>query len=65
MKTREEIEAELAATKIRLDKILPGCKCGCQNETIHFYQDKIQILEWVLNIKNHKETIKDEETIPF
>lgn len=50
MKTKEEIQAEIIICQERLNKILPGCQCGCEEDTIHYYENRIKTLEWVIGI---------------
>jgi hypothetical protein len=48
MRTEEEIreELEIAIKKFTDTKY---CECGCMNDTIDYWRDRIRTLEWVLN----------------
>jgi len=49
MRSEEEIEKELNIAKEQLQFFFDSyCVCGCQNDNIDYWKERIKILEWVL-----------------
>jgi hypothetical protein len=47
MRTEEEIRKELENAEKAFESII-YCECGCQNDNMDYYSDKIKTLKWVL-----------------
>jgi hypothetical protein len=47
MRTEEEIREELEKAENAFESII-YCDCGCQNDNMDYWQQRIKILEWVL-----------------
>ena len=49
MRSKEEIEKELKIAKEQYEFFLDSyCDCGCQNDSIDYWKERIKTLEWVL-----------------
>lgn len=53
MKSEAEILDKIKEYEEKLDYYQDNyCECGCQNDSIDYYRDKINTLKWVLGSNN-------------